>query len=70
MICYIIYSSFVYHSLFVESIIYNFINKDKIEESFLKCDEMEPLLAGIPIYLNLNSKTALYGAAYYGAFSE
>ena len=35
--------------------IYNFINKDKIEESFLKCDEMEPLLAGIPIYLNLNS---------------
>ena len=42
--------------------IYNFINKDKIEESFLKCDEMEPLLAGIPIYLNLNSKTALYGA--------
>lgn len=50
--------------------IYNFINKDKIEESFLKCDEMEPLLAGIPIYLNLNSKTALYGAAYYGAFSE
>ena len=50
--------------------IYNFINKDKIEESFLKCDEMEPLLAGITIYLNLNSKTALYGAAYYGAFSE
>ena len=50
--------------------IYNFINKDKIEESFLKCDEMEPLLAGIPIYLNLNSKTAMYGAAYYGAFSE
>ena len=50
--------------------IYNFINKDKIEESFLKCDEMEPLVAGIPIYLNLNSKTALYGAAYYGAFSE
>ena len=50
--------------------IYNFINKDKIEESFLKCDEMEPLLAGIPIYLSLNSKTALYGAAYYGAFSE
>ena len=50
--------------------IYNFINKDKIVESFLKCDEMEPLLAGIPIYLNLNSKTALYGAAYYGAFSE
>ena len=50
--------------------IYNFINKDKIEESFLKCDVMEPLLAGIPIYLNLNSKTALYGAAYYGAFSE
>ncbi len=50
--------------------IYNFINKEKIEESFLKCDEMEPLLAGIPIYLNLNSKTALYGAAYYGAFSE
>ena len=50
--------------------IYDFINKDKIEESFLKCDEMEPLLAGIPIYLNLNSKTALYGAAYYGAFSE
>ena len=50
--------------------IYNFVNKDKIEESFLKCDEMEPLLAGIPIYLNLNSKTALYGAAYYGAFSE
>lgn len=50
--------------------IYNFINKDKIEESFLKCDEMEPLLAGIPIYLNLNSKTALYGAAYYGAFSD
>ena len=50
--------------------IYNFINKDKIEESFLKCDEMEPLLAGIPIYLNLNSKTALYGAAYYGAFFE
>lgn len=50
--------------------IYNFIKKDKIEESFLKCDEMEPLLAGIPIYLNLNSKTALYGAAYYGAFSE
>ena len=49
---------------------YNFINKDKIEESFLKCDEMEPLLAGIPIYLNLNSKTALYGVAYYGAFSE
>ena len=50
--------------------IYNFINKDKIEESFLKCYEMETLLAGIPIYLNLNSKTALYGAAYYGAFSE
>ena len=24
--------------------IYNFINKDKFEASFLKCDEMEPLL--------------------------
>jgi glucokinase len=50
--------------------IYNFINKDKFEASFLKCDEMEPLLSEIPIYLNLNSKTGLYGAAYYGAFSE
>lgn len=50
--------------------IYNFIKKDKFEESFTNSDERKHLLMDVPIYLNLNSKTALYGAAYYGAFSE
>ena len=50
--------------------IYNFLNKSKFYQNFIVSDKMEHLLKEIPIHLILNSKTALLGAAYYGAFSE
>lgn len=50
--------------------IYNFLNKDKFQKNFVVSDKVEHLLENIPIYLILNSKTALLGAAYYGAFGK
>lgn len=50
--------------------IYNFLNKDKFHQNFITSDKMEHLLKDVPIYLILNSKTALLGAAYYGAYSK
>lgn len=50
--------------------IFNLLNKDKFQQNFIVSDKMEHLLKEIPIYLILNSKTALLGAAYYGAFGE
>lgn len=50
--------------------IYNFLNKSKFYENFIVSDKMEHLLKDIPIHVILNNKTALYGAAYYGAFSD
>ena len=50
--------------------IYNFLNKSKFYENFIVSDKMEHLLKDIPIHVILNSKTALFGAAYYGAFSD
>lgn len=50
--------------------IYNLLNRDKFHQNFIVSDKMEHLLKDIPIYLILNSKTALLGAAYYGAFAR
>jgi len=50
--------------------IFSLMNKDKFHRSFIVSDKMEDLLKDIPIYLILNSKTALLGAAYYGAFGK
>jgi len=50
--------------------IFSLMNKDKFHQSFIVSDKMEHLLKDIPIYLILNSKTALLGAAYYGAFGK
>lgn len=50
--------------------IFSFLNKSKFYENFIVSDKMEHLLKSIPIHVILNSKTALLGAAYYGAFSE
>jgi len=50
--------------------IFSLMNKDKFHQSFIVSDKMEHLLKDIPIYLILNSKTALLGAAYYGAYGN
>ena len=50
--------------------IFSFLNKSKFYENFIVSDKMEHLLKDIPIHVILNSKTALLGAAYFGAFSE
>lgn len=50
--------------------IYNFLNKEQFYQNFIVSDKMEHLLKDIPIHLILNSKTALLGAAYYGAYYE
>ncbi len=39
-------------------------------QHFLDMGRMRPLLAQIPVYVVLNSKTPLLGAAYYGAYME
>ena len=46
---------------------------DKIEfdvflENFRNCGRMRPLLEDVPVRIILNEKTALLGAAYYGAY--
>ncbi|RQP13821.1 MAG: glucokinase [Chryseobacterium sp.] len=50
--------------------IYSFLNKDKFHSSFVMSDKMEHLLKDIPIKMILNSRTALEGAAFYGAYSR
>ncbi|WP_244614333.1 glucokinase [Elizabethkingia argenteiflava] len=50
--------------------IFSLLNKDKFHQNFIVSDKMEHLLKDIPIHLILNSKTALMGAAYYGAFGK
>lgn len=50
--------------------IFNLLNKDKFHQNFIVSDKMEHILKDIPIYLILNSKTALMGAAYYGAYGR
>jgi glucokinase len=39
-------------------------------QNFLDCDRMQNLLKGIPVRVILNNKTALLGAAWYGAFGS
>jgi glucokinase len=48
--------------------IYPLLRNDLFHQQFVESDRMENLLKDIPIYLILNSKTALIGAAYYGAY--
>lgn len=48
--------------------IYPLLRNDLFHQQFVESDRMENLLKNIPIRLILNSKTALIGAAYYGAF--
>jgi glucokinase len=37
-------------------------------DNFLDCDRMQHLVKKTPVKIILNSKTALLGAAYYGAY--
>lgn len=50
--------------------IFNLLNKDKFQKNFITSDKMEHILKDIPIYLILNSKAPLIGAAYYGAYAR
>jgi len=48
--------------------IYPLLRNKTFREHFIKSDRMEDLLEEVPVQLILNSKTALIGAAYFGAF--
>ncbi|QCX53808.1 glucokinase [Elizabethkingia sp. JS20170427COW] len=50
--------------------IFSLLNKDQFYNNFIVSDKLGHILKNVPIYLNLNAKTALIGAAYYGAFSR
>ncbi|WP_185140147.1 glucokinase [Albibacterium bauzanense] len=50
--------------------IYPLLRDELFRQQFIQSDRMEPLLQDIPIHLILNSKAALVGAAYYGAFCD
>jgi len=50
--------------------IYPLLRDELFRQQFIKSDRMEELLASVPIYVILNSKAALIGAAYYGAFGK
>ncbi len=39
-------------------------------KNYLDCDRMQNLLKQVPIYIITNDKTALIGAAWYGAYAE
>ncbi len=47
-----------------------FLKEGIFYHSFIQCDRMEELVSAIPVKVILNDKTALLGAAYYGAFSR
>jgi glucokinase len=49
--------------------IYPLLRSELFHQEFQKSDRMELLLENVPIYIILNSKAALVGAAYYGAFA-
>ncbi len=48
----------------------DYIDKQRFYEKFLISDKMGGLLKGIPIYMLVNKKMILNGAAIYGAFSQ
>lgn len=48
--------------------IYPLLRSELFHQQFQKSDRMELLLGDVPIYIILNSKAALVGAAYYGAY--
>jgi len=50
--------------------IYPLLRDELFRQQFTQSDRMEPLLKDVPIHLILNSKAALIGAAYYGAFCD
>lgn len=50
--------------------IFNFLDNSKFHSHFIQNQKMENLLKNVPIKVILNSKTALYGAAYFSAFGE
>lgn len=50
--------------------IYPLLRNELFREQFIQSDRMERLLQDVPIHLILKSRTALIGAAYYGAFGE
>lgn len=50
--------------------IYPLLRDELFRQQFIQSDRMEPLLQDVPIHLILNSKAALVGAAYYGAFCD
>ncbi len=45
-----------------------YIEASYFYETFSKSDRMDELVKAVPVHLILNSRTALIGAAYYGAF--
>lgn len=47
-----------------------YIDKERLYQKFMISDKMERVLRDIPIYMLLNKKMILAGAAYYAAFSE
>ncbi|QNL49586.1 glucokinase [Olivibacter sp. SDN3] len=50
--------------------IYPLLKDELFREQFIQSDRMDPLLREIPIRVILNSKAALLGAAYFGAFGS
>ncbi len=50
--------------------IYPLLRKELFREQFIQNERMTELLQEIPIKVILNSKAALIGAAYYGAFGD
>ncbi len=46
------------------------LQKNVFYNNFLDCDRMQHLVKKVPVKIILNSKTALIGAAYYGAYGE
>lgn len=50
--------------------IYPLLRNELFRQQFIQSDRMGLLLQDIPIHLILKSKTALIGAAYYGAFGK
>lgn len=50
--------------------IYPLLRDELFRQQFVQSDRMDELLAGVPIHIILNSKAALIGAAYFGAYGE
>lgn len=50
--------------------IYPLLRDELFRQQFMQSDRMDEMLKEVPIHLILNSKTALIGAAYFGAYGN